>query len=415
MVKEKNRKYVILVGDGMGDYPLDELDGKTPLEAAQTPHMDRLAAQGVLGWVQTVPPACEAGSDIANLSLMGYDPLVYHTGRAPLEAASLGLRLRGDEVAFRCNLVHLERTEPDRFKMGSYSAGHITSEEGRQLVAALNDALQRPGLTFHPGVSYRHLLVWDGGDAMVKTRPPHDLTGQDVTDYLFDRGTLAPLVELMRLSWPILEGHPVNRERLRQGKLPANSIWLWGQGKQPAMPPFLEQYGRRGGIISAVDLLRGIGTLLGWEVLPVPGITGYLDTNYRGKAEKTLEALKDLDLVYVHVEAPDESSHEGSLENKLRAIEDFDRQIVGPVRQGLEAFEDYALMVVTDHFTPLSRMTHTREPVPMVVYRSVDTARKPRNRGFSERTAIEGEVGFPKGDELMAWFLNSGSRTQDPG
>jgi 2,3-bisphosphoglycerate-independent phosphoglycerate mutase len=415
MVKEKNRKYVILVGDGMGDYPLEELDGKTPLEAAQKPHMDRLAAQGVLGWVQTVPPTCEPGSDIANLSLMGYDPLVYHTGRAPLEAASLGLSLQGDEVAFRCNLVHLERSDGDRFRMGSYSAGHITSEEGRQLVAALNEALQRPGRTFYPGVSYRHLLVWDGGDATVKTRPPHDLTGQDVTDFLFDRGTLAPVVELMRLSWPILEGHPVNRERIRQGKLPADSIWLWGQGKQPAMPPFLEQYGRSGGIISAVDLLRGIGTCLGWEILPVPGITGYLDTNYRGKAEKALAALKDIDLVYVHVEAPDESSHEGSLENKLRAIEDFDREIVGPVWEGMNAFEDYSLMVVTDHFTPISRMTHTREAVPMVVYRSGDAARKSRVRGFSERTAIDGEVGFPKGDELMGWFLNSGSRTKEQG
>lgn len=405
-VNGMKKKYVILVGDGMGDYPLDELDGKTPLEAAPTPHMDRLAARGVLGWVQTIPPACEPGSDIANLSLMGYDPLVYHTGRAPLEAASLGLRLQGEEVAFRCNLVHLERSEGNRFRMGSYSAGHIASAEGRELIGALNAGLRGPGLTFYPGVSYRHVLVWDGGDPLVKTRPPHDLTGQDVTDYLFDQGALAPVVDLMRRSWAILEEHPVNQKRGKQAQLPADSIWLWGQGKQPAMPSFMEQYGPRGGIISAVDLLRGIGTLLGWEILPVPGITGYLDTNYQGKTEKALAALQDLDLVYVHVEAPDESSHEGSLENKLRAIEDFDREIVGPVWEGMAAFEDYSLMVVTDHFTPISRMTHTREPVPMVVYRSGDAARKPRVRGFSERTAIDGEVGFPKGDELMAWFLN---------
>lgn len=401
----ERKKYIILVGDGMGDYPLDELDGRTPLEAAQTPHMDRLAAHGILGWVQTVPPACEPGSDIANLSLMGYDPLVYHTGRAPLEAASLGLRLQGEEVAFRCNLVHLERSEGDRFRMGSYSAGHISSDEGCELIAALNAGLKGPGLTFYPGVSYRHVLVWEGGDPTLKTRPPHDLTGQDVTEYLFDQGPLAPVVDLMRRSWPVLEGHPVNVKRIKQGKLPAESIWLWGQGKQPAMPSFMEQYGRRGGIISAVDLLRGIGTLLGWEILPVPGITGYLDTNYQGKAEKALAALQDLDLVYVHVEAPDESSHEGSLENKLRAIEDFDRQIVGPVWEGMKAFEDYSLMVVTDHFTPISRMTHTREPVPMAVYRSEEAARKPRVRVFSERTAMDGEVGFPKGDALMSWFL----------
>ncbi|MBI5582756.1 MAG: phosphoglycerate mutase, partial [Deltaproteobacteria bacterium] len=291
----ESKKYVLLVGDGMGDYPLEELDGKTPLEAARTPHMDRLAARGILGWVQTVPPACEPGSDIANLSLMGYDPLVYHTGRAPLEAASQGLQLQGEEVAFRCNLVHLEKKDPERFFMGSYSAGHISSEEGRILIEALNEGLKGPALTFYPGVSYRHLLVWNGGDPAVKTRPPHDLTGQDVTEYLFDQGALAPVVDLMRRSWPILEGHPVNRERIKQGKLPADSIWLWGQGKQPAMPPFLEQYGRKGGIISAVDLLRGIGTCLGWKILSVPGITGYLDTNYQGKAEKTLEALQDLD------------------------------------------------------------------------------------------------------------------------
>jgi 2,3-bisphosphoglycerate-independent phosphoglycerate mutase len=405
-VKADNKKYVILVGDGMGDYPLEELDGQTPLEAARTPRMDQLAARGILGWVQTVPPGCEPGSDIANLSLMGYDPLKYHTGRAPLEAASLGIRLKDREVAFRCNLVHLEHRSADSVFMGSYSAGHISSEEGRTLIEALNEGLKGPSLTFYPGVSYRHLLVWDGGDPLVKTRPPHDLTGQEVTDYLFDQGALAPVVELMRRSWPILEGHPVNRERIGQGKLPADSIWLWGQGKQPTMPPFLEQYGRKGGIISAVDLLRGIGTCLGWEVLPVPGITGYVDTNYRGKAEKALEALHDLDLVFVHVEAPDESSHEGSLENKIKAIEDFDREIVGRVWEGLKAFEDYALMVVTDHFTPVSRMTHTREPVPMAVFRSTDPARNPRVRGFSERSAIEGDVGFPKGDELMSWFLS---------
>ena len=405
-MKEDNKKYVILVGDGMGDYPLEELDGKTPLEAARTPHMDQLAARGILGWVQTVPPALEPGSDIANLTLMGYDPLAYHTGRAPLEAVSQGLRLQGEEVAFRCNLVHLEKPGANRFVMGSYSADHISSEEGRILIEALNEGLKGPSWTFYPGVGYRHLLVWDGGDPTVKTRPPHDLTGQEVTDYLFDRGALAPVVDLMRRSWPILEGHPINEERVRQGKLPANSIWLWGQGKQPTMPPFLEQYGRKGGIISAVDLLRGIGTCLGWEVLPVPGITGYLDTNYRGKAEKALDALHDLDLVFVHVESPDESSHEGSLENKIKAIEDFDREIVGRVWEGLKAFEDYSIMVVTDHFTPVTRMTHTREPVPMVVYRSGTPPGTPGSGASPNETALEGEVGFPKGDELMSWFLS---------
>ncbi len=404
-MSSEKRKYIILTGDGMGDYPQETLNGQTLLEAAYTPHMDGLASQGILGWAQTIPSSCEPGSDIANLSILGYDPLVYHTGRAPLEAVSLGIRLKDGDVAFRCNLVCLDQRPDQGVVMNSYSAGQITSEEARILINDLNDYLAHPAWCFYPGVSYRHILVWSGTEPAVKTLPPHDLTGRDVSAYLNSRGNLGPVVELMRRSWLFLKQHPVNRARQDRGLLPANSIWLWGQGKSPVMAPFLERFGLRGGMISAVDLLKGIGLSAGLEALFVDGITGYLDTNYRGKAEKALAFLAENDLVFVHVEAPDEASHEGSLEKKIQAIEAFDREIVGPVLEGLGRFETYSLLIITDHFTPIQVMTHTREPVPLAVFCSEDHSRPFRKRGFSERAALEGEVSFPKGDLLMPWFL----------
>jgi 2,3-bisphosphoglycerate-independent phosphoglycerate mutase len=404
-MNSKNRKYIILVGDGMGDYPQDLLEGKTPLEAAYTPHMDTVASQGLIGWAQTVPSVCEPGSDVANLSLLGYDPLVYHPGRAPFEAISMGVRLKEGDVAFRCNLVCLDHQGHETVKMNSYSSGHISTEDARILINDLNEFLNLPGLSFFPGVSYRHILVWTGADPSAKTAPPHDLTGQDVTDYLNSQGELEPVVKLIRQSWPFLSQHPVNKARQEQGLVPANSIWLWGQGKTPEMPLFLDRFGLRGGVISAVDLLKGIGLSAGFESLFVEGMTGYLDTNFRGKAEKALAFLTEKDLVYVHVEAPDEASHEGSLEKKIQAIEAFDQQVVGPVLEGLNRFEAYTLLIVTDHFTPIQVMTHTREPVPFTILRSEDQSRSARRRGFSERSAFEGEVSFLRGDRLMSWFL----------
>jgi 2,3-bisphosphoglycerate-independent phosphoglycerate mutase len=402
------RKYIILVGDGMGDYPQEELEWRTPLEAARTPQMDRIASQGIMGWIQTVPPDSEPGSDIANLSILGYDPRLYHTGRGPFEALSMGLELQEDDAAFRCNLVHLKKAGNGAVFMDSYSAGHISSEEAGVLIEELNRHLKSDRVSFHPGVSYRHILLWKGADVSVRTVPPHDLTGQEVTEYLQDKGPLGPVLELMRRSWPILDQHVLNQERERQGKATANSIWLWGQGLRPSMPSFQERYGLQGGMISAVDLLKGIGLAAGLEPLGVEGMTGYLDTNYEGKAEKALDALQDRDLVYLHVEAPDEASHEGSLAKKIQAIEDFDRKVVGRVREGLEQFTDFSLLVLTDHFTPLSLMTHTREPVPLGVLTSENTGRQPRSRGFSEKSALEGEVAFPKGEALMPWFIKTG-------
>jgi 2,3-bisphosphoglycerate-independent phosphoglycerate mutase len=406
-MNSKGRKYCILVGDGMGDYPQDILDGKTPLEAAHTPHMDAAASQGLMGWAQTVPTGCEPGSDVANLSLLGYDPLVYHTGRAPLEAVSMGIRLKEEDVAFRCNLVCLDFLGNETVRMNSYSAGHISTEEARVLINDLHEFLANPELSFYPGVSYRHILIWAGADASAKTTPPHDLTGQDVKAYLKSTEGLGPVVNLIRQSWPFLSQHPINKARQERGLVPANSIWLWGQGKTPDMPSFLERFGLRGGVISAVDLLKGIGLSADLEPLFVEGMTGYLDTNFRGKAEKALDFLKDHDLVYVHVEAPDEASHEGSLEKKIQAIEAFDREVVGPVLEGLNRFEASSLLIITDHFTPIQVMTHTREPVPFSVLRSEDKHRPVRRRGFSERSALEGEVAFLKGDQVMPWFLQS--------
>jgi 2,3-bisphosphoglycerate-independent phosphoglycerate mutase len=402
-------KFVILVGDGLGDYPQDRLDGRTPLEAAVTPHMDLVASKGLLGFTQTVPLGCEPGSDIANLSLLGYDPLVYHTGRAPFEAISMGIRLGEGDVAFRCNLVHLDRLEGERFRMRSYSAGHIKSEEARPLIAALNARMERSDLTFYPGVSYRHILIWKGADPSVTTRPPHDLTGQEVTPLLDPNGESRAVAEVVRRSWPILADHPVNQARLHKGQPPADSIWLWGQGKTPSLPSFEERFGLKGGVISAVDLIKGIGLAAGLAALSVPGITGYLDSNFRGKAGKALDFLKDNDLVYVHVEAPDETSHEGSLEKKIQAIELFDREVVGPVLEGLKDFPLWSLMIATDHFTPLRVMTHTAEPVPFAVLRSQDLTKEGRKRGFGEREAYEGEVAMLKAHQLMPWFLKKNS------
>ena len=368
-------KYVILVGDGMGDYPVPELGGKTPLQAAVTPYMDELARRGELGCARTIPPGKEPGSDIANLAIMGYDPVRYHTGRAPLEAAALGVELSPQEVAFRCNLVTL-RHENDGLFMDDYSAGHITSAEAKELIEALEAALGSNGRHFYPGVSYRHLLVWTAGDATWRTYPPHDWSGQEVGHLMGEDAE--PLWDLIRASWPVLENQAVNRSRITAAKKPATSIWLWGQGRPPQMPTLQERFGLSGAVISAVDLIRGIGKYAGLKSILVPGATGFLDTNYAGKVAAALDALKEMDLVFVHVEAPDEAGHSGELKLKLQAIEDFDAHVVGPMRAGLDQLGDYRLLVLCDHFTPLKLRTHTDEPVPFILYDSRTPGDRPR-------------------------------------
>jgi 2,3-bisphosphoglycerate-independent phosphoglycerate mutase len=400
-------KYIILVGDGMGDYPLDELGGKTPLEVARTPNMDRLMLKGRVGMAQTVPEGMEPGSDVANMSLLGYDPSVYHTGRAPLEAASIGIHLAPLDVAFRCNLVTLENDGTGIYRMLDYSAGHITTEEARQLIAALQKVVASGPLHLYPGVSYRHLLVWPGGREDLATTPPHDISGEPIAAYRKAYLSEPVLLEFIEQAAGILVDHPVNRKRVAEGKRPANAVWLWGQGKAPSMPSLKEKAGLTGAMISAVDLLKGLGVYAGLDPIAVPGATGYLDTNYAGKVDAALKSLETGQYVYVHIEAPDEASHEGSLAKKIEAIEAFDKNVVGPIVEGARAFSKVNLLVVTDHLTPICKRTHVADPVPFLFVEDLNHAAIQSGTAdtFCERTAEAAGWRLSSGVELFAHFV----------
>lgn len=401
---EKTRKYIILVGDGMADYPLQELDGRTPLEAAETPNMDRIAACRI-GRIKTIPKGMEPGSDVANLSLLGYDPLTCHTGRAPLEAASMGVSLGPDQVAFRMNLVTLNHRSESEIIMVSHSSGDITTAEAAEIVGDLRRALAIPGIEIHPGVAYRHLLLWDQGPEHAPTIPPHDVLDRNMAPYLNDSQE-NPIVRLIRLSWDFLGQHPVNRRRKEAGLKEANSIWPWGQGKAPTMPSFRERHGLEGGVISAVDLIKGIGAYAGFSPIEVEGATGYLNTNYRGKAEAALKGLDDLDFVFLHVEAPDEAGHAGNIQEKMQAIEYFDRRVVGVVLDGLRPFDDYRVMVVSDHFTPIAKRTHTGEPAPVAWCSKKELEEAPEGAAFTEREAEKSGLMYERGEDLVSDFLH---------
>lgn len=385
-------KFIVILGDGMADRPLESLRGKTPLQAAHTPNMDGVAGEGKNGLAITVPEGMPPGSDVANLSVMGYDPHKYYTGRAPLEAAAMGVRLGVDDIAFRCNLVTVENGV-----MRDYSAGHITSEEGRELIRALKPLM--PAGRLYAGVSYRNLLVLRAGAKAVCT-PPHDITDRPIVDYL-PRGKDAELlIGLMEAAKPLLASHPVNLKRIAEGKRPANMIWLWGQGPAPAMPTFQEKFGLKGAVISAVDLLKGIGVYAGLEVIDVPGATGTIDTNYEGKVEAALDALKRVDFVYLHIEAPDEAAHEGDLALKIKALELFDQKVVGPVIEGLKASgEDWRVLLLPDHATPIEIKTHSHDPVPFAV---MGTGIKPDSvESFDEEAAKRGGYGVVEAMGLL--------------
>lgn len=403
MSKHNTTKYVLLVGDGMADYPIRELGGKTPLEVAQTPNMDRIAACRI-GCVKTIPDGKEPGSDVANLSLLGYDPGMYHTGRAPFEAASMGVKLNPDDVAFRMNLVTLDWKSGQEILMKSHSSGDISTGEARQIVETLAQKLIKPGVKLYPGVAYRHLLVWDRGPEKAETIPPHDVLDQNMASYL-NQSRQDPIQGFIRSSWEILKDHPVNMERRKNGLNEANSIWLWGQGKAPRLDLFENKYGLRGGVISAVDLLRGIGVYAGFTPIYVKGATGYLDTNYLGKAEAALEGLKGFDFIFLHVEAPDEASHNGNFREKIEAIENFDRKVVGTVIEGLKGFDDYRVMAVSDHFTPVVKRTHTSEPAPFAFASKEELASECDGPGFTEKNAQDSGLNFMKGHDLMSAFL----------
>ena len=401
-------KYAIVIPDGCADEPLDALGGKTPLQAARVPNMDRAARLGVVGLANNVPASLTPASDVATLSLFGYDPLKYYTGRAPLETAAMGIHLGPNDIAVRCNLVYV----PDGH-MRDFTAGHISSEDGGPLIKALQHELggrEVAGGTieFHPGVQYRNILVWRGKSAEsplagTKCQAPHDIPDRPVADYLPQGPGRDVLVELMEASKPILAAHPVNRRRVAEGKKPATQVWLWGQGKAPSMSPFRETYGPRGAIISAVDLVRGVGVLLGWHRVDVPGATGYLDTDYAAKGKFAVEALGAFDLVCVHVEAPDEASHEGRADEKVKALERIDEHIVGPLLDALPRYGDWRLLVEPDHRTTLRTRAHAYGAVPFAACGTgiaADAA-----DAYDEDTAAAGGPSFDPGWHLMKWFL----------
>jgi 2,3-bisphosphoglycerate-independent phosphoglycerate mutase len=406
---------VVLLGDGMADRPVVELGGRTPLMAARTPNMDHIAAGGILGTVRTIPEGMASGSDVANLSVLGYDPAKVYTGRSPIEAAGMGVDLGPADVAFRCNLVVLGagdprdpdtdlagRLSPDHI-MIDFAGGHPTRQEAESMIRSVAQGLAGDGIEFHQGVSYRHLMVWRNGLDSLDVAPPHDLTDRKIEDG-WPRGPAAQKVlELVRGSVELLANHPVNVQRRKAGKLPVNAIWLWGQGKKPGMAYFEEVYGLKGAMITAVDLLRGLAVSIGFDVIDVPGATGYLDTNYEGKAAAAVEVLKKVDIVYLHVEAPDEAGHSGSVSDKIRAIEDFDGRVVGPVLDGLRKMGPHRVLLMPDHATPLEIKTHSGEAVPFAVYDSEVV----NNSGgaYDEDSAAATGIHIENGYELMGKFV----------
>jgi len=371
-------KYLILVGDGMGDHPIAELGGITPMMAARTPAMDELCRSARLFSVATVPEGFHPGSDVANMSLLGYDPARYYTGRAPLEAASMGIALADDETAFRCNLVTLEHYDDELATMIDFSAGHISSAEAAELITAIEEQCGNSSFRFHAGISYRHLLVVKDPVPSFSPVPPHDFMGKDIS---FAWQAYRSTPEWRRLvddARRILAEHPVNRKRKAAEKLPATDIWPWGMGKMPDIPGLPARFAISGTMISAVDLLNGLGVCAGLQVAKVDGATGYIDTNYEGKAQAALDALAQQDFAFVHLEAPDEAGHQGRLDHKITAIEDFDARIVAPIIAALRSQnEAFRVIVTMDHFTPLALQTHTAEAVPALLYdsrRTVDNA-----------------------------------------
>jgi 2,3-bisphosphoglycerate-independent phosphoglycerate mutase len=392
-------KYIILQGDGMADYPLDVLGGKTPLEAARTPNMDRLAARGVFGIAHVIPKGFAPGSDVGNMSIMGYDPAVYHTGRSPLEAASMGVALGPNDIAFRCNLVTLAGSGGET-TMEDFTSGHISTEDAAEIIRDLDRELGGDGMEFFSGMSYRHLTVWRNGKEKMETTPPHDITDRKTAGYLPKGEGAERLLELMQASEPILADHPINKKRRAQGHRPATTIWLWGQGRAPKLPPLTERFGIKGGVISAVDIIHGLGVYAGLERIDVPGITGFLDTNYIGKGEYGVRSLDKNDLIFIHVEAIDEAGHMGDVEKKIQAIEDFDEKVVGTVLKGMAHRNDYRILLMPDHPTAIALKTHVADPVPFVLY----SAQEPRDNGavgYNEKDAATTGVVAEQAYRLM--------------
>lgn len=399
-------KYVVVLCDGMADYPVPALGGKTPMMVAKKPHIDALAAKAEVGLVRTVAPGLKPGSDVANMSVLGFDPHRFYTGRSPLEAASIGIDMKDSDVSLRTNLVTLsDKGEPFADKViEDYCADDISTGEAHQLIEAVQAASGGGEYDFYTGVSYRHCLIWHGGTTELgNMTPPHDITGKVIGPHLSTAETARPLLEMMEKSFDLLKDHPVNKARVAAGRRPANCIWLWGEGKRPALQPFEALYGIKGGMVSAVDLLKGIANCAGMEVAEVPGATGYIDTDFEGKAKAALDLLTRNDLVYVHFEAPDECGHRNEPENKVKAIEMIDSRVLPILEEGLEQYEDYKILLLPDHPTPIVTRTHASDPVPYLLYQK--SAPKTGVDTINEETAKATGIYMENGPAMMPHFL----------
>ena len=401
-------KYLVMLCDGMADEPYQELNNKTPMELAKKPTMDMLASKGEVGMVKTVAEGLKPGSDVANLSVLGYEPAVYYTGRSPLEAASIGIDLKDTDVTLRCNLVTLSDEENYEDKtMVDYCGGDISTEEAKVLVEYLEEKLGNDIFKFYAGVAYRHCLVWDNGDKdNVSFTPPHDISGRVVGEYLPQGSAVAPLYDLMKKSYDLLKNHPLNKKREEEGKNPANSIWLWGEGTKPILDSFYKKFGKKGSMISAVDLLKGIAICAEMKSVDVDGATGYIDTNFEGKADAAIKEFKNgQDFVYIHVEAPDECGHRGEYDNKVKAIELIDEKILTPVVDFLKGYDDFAVLVCPDHPTPLNIKTHSSNPVTYLIYSSKEE-KENGVKTFTEANAKATGEYIEKGFTMMNYFLS---------
>ncbi len=400
-------KYVVLLCDGMADYPVEELGGKTPMGASVTPNMDKIAKTSTIGLVKTVADNMKPGSDVANLSVLGYDPQVYYSGRSPLEAGSIGIDMKPTDVSFRCNLVTLsdEPNYEDKTIL-DYCADDISTAEAAELIKYLAEHFNNDEFSYYNGVSYRHCLIWNNGTLDVGTlTPPHDITGRKIKEYIPTHPNAAKLYDMMVRSYDLLKDHPVNKAREARGLRPANSIWLWGEGVRKELAPFTEKYGLKGSMISAVDLLKGIGKFSGMNVVEVEGATGYIDTNFEGKAKAAIKELKDgADFVYIHMEAPDECGHRHEIENKKRSIEIIDEVVLGSILEALDEYDDFKIMILPDHPTPLALRTHTNDPVPFLIYRK--TVKADGAEEFTEETAKASGLFIENGPEIMKYFID---------
>ena len=401
-------KYVVVLYDGMADYPVPALDGKTPMMCAKKPNMDYLAQRAEVGLIRTVAPGLKPGSDVANMSVMGFDPMKFYTGRSPLEAASIGIDMKPTDVSLRTNLVTLsEDDKPYEEKtIVDYCADDISTEEAEVLIKYIDEKLGTDEFKFYPGVSYRHCLIWKNGTTdLGKMTPPHDITGKVITEYLSDSENAKPLIDMIKKSYDLLKDHPINIARKKAGKGPANSIWLWGEGTRPAFDSFEDVYGIKGGVVSAVDLIKGLGQCAKMDVAEVEGATGYIDTNFEGKAKAALDLLKKgHDLVYIHFEAPDECGHRNEPENKVRAIELIDERVLPILFEGLKEYDDYKILILPDHPTPIVTRTHASDPVPYLIYHKNDE-KDSKVQSINEETAKETGNYIDFGPSIMSHFL----------